>query len=190
MKQKILFVSKNYPPKLGGLETYSYNLIKEFEQNYSVYKIVLRKSILNLVWFLPFSFLKALLLARRHSLKNIHLCDGLLAPLGVLLKWVTRTSVSVSIHGLDITYKNRFYQRLIPRCVAQLDKIICVSRSTRDECVDRGIPKGKCWVIPNGIRPDELYLHQSRDDLRFKLEKLLEYPLTRQKNTCDCQPSH
>jgi len=177
MKHKILFISKNYPPKLGGLETYSYNLIKEFEKDYRVFKIVLRRSNLNLFWFLPFGFFKALLLARKHSFKNIHLCDGLLAPLGVLLKFVTRTSVSVSIHGLDITYKNRFYQCLIPRCVGQLDKIICVSRSTRDECVVRGIPRQKCRIIPNGIRPDELYLHQSPDDLRFKLEKLLNIHL-------------
>lgn len=181
MKQKILFVSKNYPPKLGGLEMYSYNLIKEFEKDYSVYKIVLRRSNLNLVWFLPFSLLKALLLARIHSFNNIHLCDGLLAPLGVLLKCFNRASVSVSIHGLDITYKNRFYQWLIPRCVAKLDKIICVSRSTRDECVHRGILRQKCWVIPNGIRPDELYLQQSPDDLRFQLEKLLDIRLQDKK---------
>jgi glycosyltransferase involved in cell wall biosynthesis len=181
MKQKILFISKNYPPKLGGLETYSYNLIKEFEKDYTVYKIVLRRSNLNLVWFLPFSFSKALLLTWKHSFNNIHLCDGLLAPLGVLLKGVTRTIVSVSIHGLDITYKNRFYQWLIPRCVAQLDKIICVSRSTRDECVQRSIPRQKCTVIPNGIRPDELYLRQSSGDLRIQLEKLLNVRLQDKK---------
>jgi glycosyltransferase involved in cell wall biosynthesis len=181
MMQKILFMSKNYPPKLGGLETYSYCLIGEFSKDYSVYKIVLRRSNLNLVWFLPFSLFKALVLTRKHSFSNIHLCDGLLAPLGVLLRCLTRTNVSVSIHGLDITYKNRFYQWLIPRCVAQLDKIICVSRSTRDECVKRGIPKEKCWVIPNGIRPDELYLHQPRDVLRFKLEELLDIRLKDKK---------
>ena len=93
---------------MGGLETYSYNLIKEFEKDYAVCKIVLRRSNLNLVWFLPFSLLKALLLDRKHSFNNIHLCDGLLAPLGVLLKRLTRANVSISIHGLDITYKNFF----------------------------------------------------------------------------------
>ena len=181
MKSEVLFISKNYPPKLGGLETYSYNLIKEFENDFNVYKIVLRRSNLNLLWFLPFGFFKALYLVRKHSFKNIHLCDGLLAPLGSLLKYTTRSSISISIHGLDITYKNRFYQRLIPRCVAQLDKIICVSRSTRDECVHRGISKQKCRVIPNGIRPDELYLQQTPVDLRISLENLLKLPLQNKK---------
>ncbi len=181
MKQKILFISKNYPPKLGGLEIYSYNLIKEFEKDYTVYKIVLRRSNLNLVWFLPFSLLKALLLTRKYSFKNIHLCDGLIAPLGILLKYFTRARVSVSIHGLDITYKNILYQWLIPRCVARMDKIICVSRSTRDECVHRGIPGQTCMVIPNGIRPDELHLNQSPKDLRLELEKILNIRLQDKK---------
>ena len=181
MKPKILFISKNYPPKLGGLETYSYNLIKEFEKDFTVYKIVLTRSKLNLIWFLPFSLLKALLLAQKYDFNNIHLCDGLLAPLGVVLKRLTRASVSVSIHGLDITYKNFFYQWLIPRCIAKLDRVICVSRSTRNECVLRRIPLQKCRVIPNGIRPEDLYLQKSSSDLRFELEKQLHISLQNKK---------
>ena len=174
MKSEVLFISKNYPPKLGGLETYSYNLIKEFENDFNVYKIVLRRSNLNLLWFLPFGFFKALYLVRKHSFKNIHLCDGLLAPLGSLLKYTTRSSISISIHGLDITYRNTLYQWLIPRCVERLDKIICVSRSTLEECAHRGISRQKCTVIPNGIQPDELYLQQTPVDLRISLENLLK----------------
>jgi phosphatidyl-myo-inositol dimannoside synthase len=181
MKPKILFISRNYPPKLGGLETYSYNLIKEFEKDFSVFKIVLRKSILNLVWFLPFSFFKALFLNQKHSFSNIHLCDGLLAPVGVLLKCFTRASVSVSIHGLDVTYKNLFYQWLIPRCVGKLNKIICVSRSTREECLRRCIPGRKCRVIPNGIQPDEFYFHRSPEELRGQLEKSVNICLKNKK---------
>ena len=181
MNRKILFISRNYPPKTGGLETYSYNLVKEFEKDGSVHKIVLGRSNLNLFWFLPFSFFKALLVARNNALSNIHLCDGVLAPVGILLKCLTRHPVSVSIHGLDITYRNRFYQRLIPRCVASLDKIICVSRSTKDECVRRGIPEQKCVVIPNGIRPDDLYFHLTPAELRRKLEKLLDMRLPGKK---------
>jgi glycosyltransferase involved in cell wall biosynthesis len=103
----------------------------------------------------------------------IHLCDGLLAPIGILLKLLAGARVSISIHGLDITYGNLFYQLIIPWCVARLDKVICVSGSTRDECVGRGIPKHKCAVIPNGIRPNEIYLHQPREDNRHELEELL-----------------
>jgi len=170
MKLRILFITRNYPPKVGGLETYSYNLIKEFEAHEFTHKITLSKSTKHLIWFLPYSFFRALYLVRKYSVQSVHLCDGLLAPLGVLLKHLTGVKVTVTIHGLDVTYKNQFYQSLIPWCIAKFDRIVCVSRSTRDECVRREIPSRKCSVVPNGIRPDEIYLTDSRPNLRKKLE--------------------
>lgn len=181
MKRNILFISRNYPPRLGGLEVYSYNLIKEFEEHHSVFKIVLTKSKLHLFWFLPYSLIVALIIGWKYSIRYIHLCDGLLSPIGFFLKLFTDASLSISIHGLDITYNNTLHQWLIPRCVARLDKIICVSRSTRDECVRRGISKHKCTVIPNGIRPDELYLPKPANDLRLELVKLFGVPLQDKK---------
>lgn len=172
MKLKALFITRNYPPKLGGLEVYSFNLIREFETHDITYKIVSAKSNIHLAWFLPYCFFKALYITWKHGIRSIHLCDGLLAPIGVLLKILTGARVSVSIHGLDITYRKPLYQRVIPRCVARMDKIVCVSRAAQNECLHRGIPSHKCTVIPNGIRPDELYLSQPEGNLRRKLQKL------------------
>lgn len=171
MKQRFLFISRNYPPKVGGLEAYSYNLIKEFEKNHTVFKIVLTRSNIHLLWFLPYSLLLALFLTWKHSIGHVHLCDGVLSPVGVLLKFFSGARLSTSVHGLDITYRNPFYQLLIPRCVARFDKIICVSQSTLQECKRRGVPIRKCTVIPNGIHPDEIYRPNSTNDLRGKLEK-------------------
>ena len=173
MKQKILFISRNYPPKIGGLETYSYNLIQEFEQHHIVHKIVLSRSIIHLLWFLPYCLVAGTVTAWRHSIGHIHLCDGLLSPVGIILKFITRAHISVSIHGLDITYRNVFYQLLIPRCTARLDKTICVSHATRSECRRRGVPDKKSIVIPNGIRPDELYLDQPKEVLQRQLEPII-----------------
>ena len=173
MKSRILFITRNYPPKVGGLEEYSYNLIREFESHRSTYKITLSKSIKHLIWFLPYSFFRALYLISKYSIQSVHLCDGLLAPLGVLLNLLTGAKVTVTIHGLDITYDNRIYQMIIPWCLSKLDGVVCVSHSTRDECVRRIIPCPNCTVIPNGIRPDQPYLQESKNDLHRKLENLI-----------------
>jgi phosphatidylinositol alpha-1,6-mannosyltransferase len=173
MKQKILFISRNYPPKIGGLETYSYNLIKEFEQHHIVHKIVLSRSIVHLLWFLPYCLVAGAVTAWRHSIGHIHLCDGLLSPVGIILKLLSGARISVSIHGLDITYRNVFYQLLVPRCTARLDKTICVSHATRSECRHRGVTDKKIVVIPNGIRPDELYLDQPKEVLQRQLEPII-----------------
>jgi glycosyltransferase involved in cell wall biosynthesis len=177
MKSKTMFITRNYPPQVGGLESYSYNLIHEFEAHEVTYKIVHTKSKNHLVWFIPYCLLKALFLSWKHAITSIHLCDALLAPVGVLLKSLTPAKVSITVHGLDITYGNRCYQTLIPWCVARLDQVVCVSRSTRKECTRRGIPNRLCRVIPNGVRPDEFYLVHSRDALRRELGKILDVSL-------------
>ena len=173
MAPRILFITRNYPPKVGGLETYSYNLIKEFEVHETPLKITLSRPIKHLLWFLPYSFFKSLYQIRKYSIHSIHLCDGLLSPLGFLLKFLTGADVTATIHGLDITYDNRFYQRFIPWCLSRLDQIVCVSHSTRDECLQRIRPCPNCTVIPNGVRPDQLYLRQSKNELRRKLENVM-----------------
>ena len=181
MTFKVLFITRNYPPMIGGLEVYSYNLINEFEQHDITYKIVLAKSKVHLIWFFPYCYFKALYLTHKHTIGLIHLCDGFLAPIGMLLKLCTKARISISIHGLDITYRNLLYQSIVPWCIARLDMVICVSRATRDECIRRRIPKNKCIVIPNGIRPEEFYLSQNRDALRLRLEKLVAVTLSNRK---------
>ena len=166
---------------MGGLEEYSYNLIREFEAHEFTCKITLSKSIKHLIWFLPYSFFRALYLIRRYSIQSIHLCDGLLSPVGLLLKLLTGAKVTVTIHGLDVTYDNYFYRMLIPWCLSRLDGIVCVSHSTRDECVHRLFPCPNCTVIPNGIRPDQLYLQQSKNGLRRRLENLIGLSLDNEK---------
>jgi glycosyltransferase involved in cell wall biosynthesis len=177
LKLEILFVSRNYPPRVGGLEAFSYNLIKEFEAHEITHKIALDKSYIHLLWFLPYALLKGFYITRKNGMSLIHLCDGFLAPIGVILKYLTGAQISITIHGLDITYKPLFYQMIIPYCVARLEKVICVSHSTRNECIRRGISPLKCIVISNGIRPEEFYLPLSRDDLRCQLERVVGVPL-------------
>jgi len=173
MPFKLLFITRNYPPRIGGLENYSYHLINEFEKQGPTWKIVLSKSKIHLFWFLPYCFFKALLIIRKCHIDTIHLCDAFLSPLGLLLKSMTGKNVTTSAHGLDITFPNRFYQTIVPKCVSRLDMAICVSRSTRDECIKRGIARQKCRVIPNGVTPSDFILTQSPNEARLILENIL-----------------
>jgi len=173
MPFNLLFITRNYPPQVGGLENYSYNLINEFEKQGSTWKIVFSKSKIHLIWFLPYCFFKALLMICKYHIDTLHFCDAFLSPLGLLLKFMTGRNVTISVHGLDITFPNWFYQAIIPKCVSHLDMVICVSRSTMDECTMRGIPRQKCRVIPNGVTPSDFILSKSSREVRFILEKVL-----------------
>jgi glycosyltransferase involved in cell wall biosynthesis len=155
---EILFISRNYPPQIGGLESYSYNLIKYVGEHHAVSKIVLGKPRKHLFWFMPYALLKAVQLVKKDRVLQIHLCDGFLSIIGVMFKSFLPVTLSVTIHGLDITFRNSLYQKIIPWCVARLDRVICVSRHAQKECIDRGVPSAKTRVIPNGINPADFHV--------------------------------
>jgi glycosyltransferase involved in cell wall biosynthesis len=149
--KSILLIARKYPPSVGGMQIYSKNLADRLSQRYKVDKIVMGHSQLNLVWFIPYMFLKALFLALVKKYDIIYLCDALLAPAGLLLKKISGAKVFATVHGLDITYNKFFYQRIVPPAVKGLDKVICVSKNTMVECIKRGISREKCVVIANGV---------------------------------------
>jgi len=116
----------------------------------------------------------------RNNFEYIYVQDGLLSPLGLLLKKLFHKKIMITIHGLDITYKNRLYQLLIPKCVSRLDSIICVSQATKMECIKRGISVNKIKVIPNGVS-DEFYTELEQDVLISELETYSMYKLRNNK---------
>lgn len=147
----LLFITRKYPPSVGGMQTVSYELQQALGKEIPIETIAWGKSQL----YLPYFYSKALLLAvwtiPTKRITHIHLGDAILAPLGVVLQTLTRKPVSVTIHGLDITYKNRLYQAVLPRFVAHLDQVICISETTRQACLARGIALKKCTVIGWGV---------------------------------------
>jgi glycosyltransferase involved in cell wall biosynthesis len=109
-----------------------------------------------LPFFIVYAFLRTIFTASRSNhVKLIHLSDALLAPLGLALRTLLRVPVVVTEHGLDVTYSNRPYQWLIPKCLRRMYKIICVSSYTRQQCIRRGIPPALCEVVPNGVNTIE-----------------------------------
>lgn len=181
MPPELLIITRNYPPQTGGLENYSFHLIRALRRRMRLRVIALGKSRPHLIWFLPLALGGGFKSVWFDAIPRIHLCDGLLAPIGRMLKLFSRSRVSISVHGLDVTFSQPLYQRLIPSCLRHLDQIVCVSRSTRDECLKRGIPAERCVVIPNGIPVEEFRLAGERHDLIPELERSLGRPLAGRK---------
>lgn len=180
-KNKILIITRNYPPKIGGLETFSYNFIQNLGRRASTYKITLSKSNIHLLWFIPYSLFIAIFMIKRHHIDKVHLCDGVLSPLGFILKAIFRIQITVTIHGLDITYSNRVYQFVIPKILRYFERIICVSHSTLSECTNRGISLSKCSVIGNGINTNDFGLPFSKIETEEIFSKIVGFDVTSKK---------
>ena len=91
----------------------------------------------------------------------IHLCDATLLPLGVILKLILQKSLTLTVHGLDITYPNRLYQTMLRILIPQADAIIADSQATKKLLTPFHL-KNKVVVIPPGISIDHLNPPSSR----------------------------
>lgn len=172
-KSRILILSRKYPPSIGGMQAYTWNFVRNMENLCQVDKIVLGGEQINLVWFIPYLFIKSatMIAARKYDL--VYICDGLLAPVGLILKKLFGVKTAVTVHGLDITYGNPLYQKIVPSSIAKLDKVICVSGNTLEECIKKGIPRQKCRVITNGVEGGELKVDLSDEERIKRLEKVV-----------------
>lgn len=158
-RAQLLYITRKYPPSVGGMQKVNARL--------SAHLLARRPSVgeglepgdriawggsqIALPLFLLYALVKALYLCHQKATGVIFLGDGLLAPLGLFLRSVCRRPVIALIHGRDITFAFPPYQWIIPRALARLDRVVCMSEALRQECLRRGIPADRCRVIPPGL---------------------------------------
>lgn len=151
----LTFITKNYPPAIGGMENYCRDLVKYLRKSGIVVNLVANGK--GKKWLPLFAF-KAFFQWLRYAWKSdaIWIGDGSISFFGWVLSVITRKPRYVTIHALDITWNKRWYQQTIPRLVKQATHVVAVSTYTKEQCIARGIPAGKITVIPNGIDPERM----------------------------------
>lgn len=171
---KILYITRKYPPQVGGMERVAYELFENLGCEKKL--IALRKKQIHLLWFIPFAFFKALFIARKYDL--IYLADGVIAPIGIILRFFTRIPVAATIHGLEVTYDkpiaNPIYKTVNLPSIRRLDLVIAISEETRRNCIRIGVPEDKCTIIPDGIDIDMFGFTFSDEEKEVALTKVEE----------------
>jgi phosphatidylinositol alpha-1,6-mannosyltransferase len=160
---KILFISRAYPPVIGGIEKQNYDLFRWLSGNNDISLIANTKGKAMLPFFVPFAFFKAL--QSISKVEIILLGDGVLSILGYFLRFFISKPVVCIVHGLDITYSHKLYQALWIKFLKKMDLLIAVGNETIRQGVRRGIPAEKFTFIPNGIAVPKLLPKYSRNDL-------------------------
>lgn len=131
MKCKVLYITRKFPPMIGGMENFSYNLYKGLSENdeVDIKLISLGKKQKNLMWFVPYALFVTLFTASRYDI--IFVGDAVLSIIGFITKlFYHHKKVVVNVFGLDITYKNKFYQFYLKIFYKCFDKYISISRET------------------------------------------------------------
>ncbi|WP_293879311.1 MULTISPECIES: glycosyltransferase family 4 protein [unclassified Sphingobacterium] len=153
---EILFVSHKYPPNVGGMEKQSFELINTTALYLKVHTLVYDNSEPLLKFFIQLNRRILVKIKDNPSIKIIHFNDGLIASLASFHKGYNHLKRVVTIHGLDIVFPLRYFQRkVIPR-FNTFDQIVAVSQATADAAKLRGINPAKIIVIPNGVDPIQI----------------------------------
>ncbi len=175
-KPKVLFVSRAYPPVLGGIEDQNYNLGEALKKLTPTKIIANKKGKKNLLFFLLRLFVQLPFVLPKYDV--VLFGDGVLAPVGEFFKVLWRRQKYISVvHGLDITYAyqnsimGKIYRFFNIPALKNLDKLIMVGNHTIKEAVKIGIPQENCVFIPNGINIDKVYEPHTRQELENLLAK-------------------
>jgi phosphatidylinositol alpha-1,6-mannosyltransferase len=171
---RVLFVTRKFPPSIGGMQRLSYQLVTQMRQRVEVSAITWGRSQKLLPFFLPYALVKSICVGR-HGVDLVHIGDPVIAPIGWIMNKLFRVPVVVTVHGLDVTFSMGLYQWLIPRLLRNFDRLVCISSSTYKACVERDIPAQKCAIIRPGVTIPPVVF--PRDAARKWLERELERDL-------------
>ncbi|MEK7556434.1 MAG: glycosyltransferase family 4 protein [Patescibacteria group bacterium] len=147
---KILFLTRAYGKNAGGMERLSYELVQHASRQPGVESKVIAHwgSRVTSPLFNFSALLRALSAARKVDV--IHIGDPMLALLGWKLKGLTGKPVAVTVHGLDITYPNRFYQLYLKFFFQNFDYYFPISQHVASLLKNHNM-RGQVAVVKPGI---------------------------------------
>jgi phosphatidyl-myo-inositol dimannoside synthase len=161
---KVLFISRACSNASGGMERFSYDLINTASSNskLSVEKIIHGGSRKTSPLFVFLVIPKALIAARKSDF--IHLGDPMLSIVGWLIKLVLHKKVIVTVHGLDVSYPNVFYQLYLRLFFRFFDFYLPISEAVSKELGKHSVG-GQVVTINPGISNDYYDPSISRSDI-------------------------
>jgi glycosyltransferase involved in cell wall biosynthesis len=163
-KTKILFISRAYPPTVGGIENQNYELGRWLGKIAEVKIIANTRGKKFLPVFLPYAILKTLLVLPGYDV--VLLGDGVLGILGWIVKLLSKKPVICVVHGLDLTFPSKIYRKFwVGSFIPELDALIAVGNETIRVGVQHGIGEKKFFFIPNGVDTEKHLVKSSREDL-------------------------
>lgn len=161
---RVLFISRAFPPVIGGIEKQNYEISKALSQKTEVKLVVNRHGKKLLMPFCVFALYRIFRLRNQYDL--ILLGDGVLTILAWITKLFSRVPVVCIVHGLDVTYSNFIYRKCwLQFFFRSVDKFIAVGNETIRQAELRSVDIGNFVFVPNGVDTKQSLPSYSRADL-------------------------
>lgn len=168
-RPKILLVTRNLPPLLGGMERLVQHLalgLVEYSQltvigpkgctSHLPAQVRVLESPSSLAPFLLCSTWLSLKACRQEKFDIIIGGSGLTAPTLYFLSLIHGSTTAVFLHGLDLVVDNFLYKRIFLPCIRRINLAIVNSHNTRRLAVARGVQQKRTVVINPGTDLPEM----------------------------------
>lgn len=199
-KQRVLLITRNLPPLVGGMERLMQNLaagVAEYAEltvigpsgcaKHLPGNVQVRETSEKLVPFLLFSSWLGIRACRQVKFDIVIGGSGLLAPvLSVLARFFSCKTI-IYLHGLDLVINNFIYQRTFVPCMRTIDQVVVNSRNTGRIAMGKGIEEARIVIINPGTTlpaipgDDALAEFRARHNIRYQKIMLFVGRMTSRK---------
>ena len=164
-RQKILIITRNLPPLVGGMERLNWHMADELSKYADVRVIgpsgsaaqkpdnvhISEAPLKPLPLFLITAFIKGLWTALRWRPDTILAGSGLTAPIAWILGKLAGAKSAAYLHGFDITVDHAIYRRLWRPTFKRLDHVIVNSTPTRQLALAAGVNEAQLSIVFPGV---------------------------------------
>lgn len=179
---KILYVTRKFPPTVGGMENVAAWLYEALVPKATVRLIKFGGANKYLPVVYPWLLFRALVAGWRLRPDIVYVQDGVMGPMGVVLKTLLRRPVVVTIHGTEMVYENTLYAKTVLPALRRLDGAAVISRATEEKVAEK-LPSVPRRRIHWGAK-DDIYLPDSKKALKERLGKALGLSLGNRPTLC------
>lgn len=151
---RVLFVTRKYPPAVGGMETLSENIYRALGRvTDQPHLIALGRSQIHLIWWAPVAAARTSWHILRNDIDQVIVGDALLFAIAQPVLSLTGRNVrtNVLVHGLDLTFEVPGYRAIVQRTLSRADQILANSRSTRDIALGLGMDPDRVGILHPGL---------------------------------------
>ena len=150
-----LFVTRKFPPSVGGMETLSAGVWRTLDAASDAQLLAHRGSNRWLALWLPAAAARTAWRVVRHR-PDVVLCGDAVvhATLSPILR-LLRVSHATMVMGLDITYDRPLYRHTVVRLLRRAPRVLAISEATAAAAVAMGVPAERAVVVRLGVEvPD------------------------------------
>jgi phosphatidylinositol alpha-1,6-mannosyltransferase len=164
-RTRILLVTRNLPPLVGGMERLNWHMAEELAKVADVRAVGpegsaalapagvdVREAPLQPLWkFLLRACALACHEARRWRPDIVLAGSGLTAPLARAAALACNARSAVYVHGLDITVKHAVYRALWLPAIRRTDRVVANSHATAELCRNIGVDPARIGIVHPGV---------------------------------------